>query len=120
MRQNAVKVPAALEKAGIPYAFTIGGLQNPGEFVRSVARSIKEGGLPEDAAIRALTVNAARLAGAGERLGTIEKGKIANVIVTEGSLFENGRIRHVFVAGWPVDLDVPAPGGRGGRGTQAR
>jgi imidazolonepropionase-like amidohydrolase len=120
MRQNAVKVPAALEKAGIPYAFTSGGLQNPGEFVRSVARSIKEGGLPEDAAIRALTVNAARLAGAGERLGTIEKGKIANVIVTEGSLFENGRIRHVFVAGWPVDLDVPAPGGRGGRGTQAR
>ena len=120
MRQNAAKVPAALEKAGIPYAFTIGGLQNPGDFVRNVARTVREGGLPEDAAIKALTVNAAKLAGAGDRLGSIEKGKMANVIVTDGSLFETPRIRHVFVAGWPVDLDFPVqtPGGRGGRGSQ--
>jgi imidazolonepropionase-like amidohydrolase len=120
MRQNAAKVPAALEKAGIPYAFTIGGLQNPGDFVRNVGRTVREGGLPEDAAIKALTVNAAKLAGAGDRLGTIEKGKMANVIVTDGSLFDTPRVRHVFVAGWPVDLDFPAqtPGGRGGRGSQ--
>jgi imidazolonepropionase-like amidohydrolase len=118
MRQNAAKVPAALEKAGIPFAFTIGGLQNPADFVRNVGRSVKEGGLSEDAAIRALTVNAAKLAGAGDRLGTIEKGKMANVVVTEGNLLESPRIRHVFVAGWPIDLDVPVQGlpGRGGRG----
>jgi imidazolonepropionase-like amidohydrolase len=120
MRQNAAKVPAALEKAGIPYAFTVGGLQNPSDFVRNVARTVRDGGLPEDAAIKALTANAAKLAGVGDRLGTIEKGKMANVIVTEGSLFDSGRIRHVFVAGWPVDLEFPAqtPGGRGGRGSQ--
>jgi imidazolonepropionase-like amidohydrolase len=119
MRQNAAKVPAALEKAGIQFAFTIGGLQNPAEFVRSVGRTVKEGGLAEDAAIKALTVNAARLAGAGDRLGTIEKGKMANVIVTEGNLLDSPKIRHVFVAGWPVDLDFPVPGlpGRGGRGS---
>jgi imidazolonepropionase-like amidohydrolase len=116
MRQNAAKVPAALEKAGIPFAFTTGGLQNPSDFVRNVGRTVREGGLPEDAAVKALTVNAAKLAGAADRLGTIEKGKMANVIVTEGSLFDTGRIRHVFVAGWPVDLEFPAqtPGGRGG------
>ena len=115
MRQNAAKVPAALEKAGIPFAFTIGGLQSPAEFVRSVARSVKEGGLAEDSALKALTVNAARLAGAGDRLGTIEKGKMANVIVTDGNLFETSRIRHVFVAGWPVDIEAAAqaPAGRG-------
>ena len=120
MRQNATRVAAALEKAGIPFAFTATGLQNPGEFVRAVARTIKDGGLSEDSALKALTVNAAKLAGAGERLGTVEKGKMANVIVTDGNLFENGRIRHVFVAGWPVDLDFPNQGGagRGGRGTQ--
>jgi imidazolonepropionase-like amidohydrolase len=120
MRQNAAKVPAALEKAGIPYAFTIGGLQNPGDFVRNVARTVREGGLPEDAAIKALTVNAAKLAGAGDRLGTIEKGRMANVIVTDGALFDTPRIRHVFVGGWPVDLEFPVqtPGGRGGRGSQ--
>jgi len=118
MRQNAAKVPAALEKAGIPFAFTVGGLQNPADFVRNVARTVKEGGLSEDAAVKALTVNAAKLAGAGDRLGTIEKGKMANVVVTEGNLLESPRIRHVFVAGWPIDLDVPVQGlpGRGGRG----
>jgi len=117
MRQNAAKVPAALEKAGIPYAFTIGGLQNPADFARNVARMVKDGGLPEDAAIKGLTANAAKLAGAGDRLGTIEKGKMANVIVTEGNLLDSPKIRHVFVAGWPIDLDVPVPGlpGRGGR-----
>lgn len=118
MRQNAPKVPAALERAGVPFAFTQTGLQNPADFLRGVARTVKEGGLAEDAALRALTANAAKLAGAGERLGTIEKGRIANLIVTEGALFDTPRIRHVFVAGWPVDLDVPAPAatGRGGRG----
>ena len=106
MRQNAAKVPAALEKAGIPFAFTVGGLQSPAEFVRSVARTVKEGGLAEDSALKALTINAARLAGAAERLGTIEKGKMANVIVTDGNLFDASRIRHVFVAGWPVDIEA--------------
>jgi len=119
MRQNAIKIPAALEKAGIPYAFTMGGAQNPGDFVRSVARTVREGGLTEEAALKALTVNAAKLAGAGDRLGTLERGKIANVIVADGSLLDSPRIRHVFVAGWPVDLEFPTPGqtGRGGRGS---
>jgi imidazolonepropionase-like amidohydrolase len=118
MRQAAAKVPAALEKASIPFAFTAGGLQNPSDFVRNVARMVKEGGLAEDTALKALTVNAAKFAGAGDRLGTLEKGRMANVIVTEGNLFDTPRIRHVFVAGWPVDIDLPAqnPGGRGGRG----
>ena len=118
MRQAAAKVPAALEKAGIPFAFTAAGLQNPADFVRNVARTVKEGGLAEDAALKALTVNAAKLAGAGDRLGTLEKGRMANVIVTEGNLFDTPRIRYVFVAGWPVDIDLPAQnqGGRGARG----
>ena len=91
----------------------------PADFVRGVGRTVREGGLAEDAALKALTINAAKLAGAGDRLGSIEKGKMANVIVTEGSLFDSPRIRHVFVAGWPLDLDIPAQGtGRGGRGSQ--
>jgi imidazolonepropionase-like amidohydrolase len=118
MRQSAVRVAAALEKAGIPFAFTAGGQQNPVEFLRSVGRTVKEGGLSEDSALKALSVNGARLAGAGDRLGTIEKGKIANVVVTEGGLLDSPRIHHVFVAGWPVDLEFPTQGqGRGGRGS---
>ena len=119
MQQNAPKVAAALERAGIPYAFSSEGLQAPADFVRGVARSVREGGLTADQALRALTVNAAKMAGASDRVGTLAKGKIANVIVVEGDLFgDQARIRRVFVDGRPVNIDVPPPqpaqGGRRG------
>ena len=118
MQQNAPKVPAALEKAGIPYAFASEGLQSPADFVRGVARAVREGGLTADQALRALTVNAAKIAGASDRVGTLAKGKIANVVVVEGDLFsDQGRVRRVFVDGRPVNIDVPAaPAGGGRRG----
>ena len=116
-RANAPKVPGALAKAGVSFAFETGGLAQPRDFVRNAARAVTEG-LPADAALRALTLEAARIAGAADRVGSLEKGKIANVIVTSGDLFaEATRIRHVFVDGRPVNLDAgDAPGGRGGRG----
>lgn len=109
-RANAPRVPLALEKAGVMFAFGSGGLQDPRDVVRHAARAVSAG-LPADAAVRALTLNAARIAGAGDRLGSIERGKIANLIVTEGELFdEKMTIRHVFVDGRPVPLeDLSAP-----------
>ena len=68
-------------------------------------------GLSPDAAVRALTINAARIAGAADRLGSLEKGKIANVIVTDGDLFEDRtRVVHVFVDGRKVEPEPAAPG----------
>lgn len=116
MQQNAARVPAALEKAGVPYAFSSEGAQAASDFVRGVARAVREGGLTPDQALRALTVNAAKIAGASDRLGTLAKGKIANVIVVEGDLFSDAaRVRRVFVDGRPVNIDVPAPVPMGGR-----
>jgi imidazolonepropionase-like amidohydrolase len=114
---NAPKVPAALAAAKIPVAFTSGGTA-PADFIRNVGRAIKEGGLSPDAALRALTIDAARLAGASDRTGSIEKGKVANIVVTEGDLFDGGRVRHVFIDGRPVEITAapPAPGGGRGRG----
>lgn len=116
-RANAPKVPAALAKAGVSFAFETGGLAQPRDFVRNAARAITEG-LPADAALKALTIDAARIAGAADRVGSLEKGKIANVIVTSGDLFaEATRIRYVFVDGRMVNLESgDAPAGRGGRG----
>jgi imidazolonepropionase-like amidohydrolase len=120
MQQNAAKVPAALEKAGIPYAFASEGLTAPADFLRGVSRAVRDGGLTPDQALRALTVNAAKIAGASDRVGTLAKGKIANAIVVEGDLFaDQPHIRRVFVDGRPVSIDVPsaqAPAGgrRGG------
>jgi imidazolonepropionase-like amidohydrolase len=119
---DAPKVPAMLDKAGVVFAFTSEGLQSPGDLVRNVAHLIRDGGLPAEAALRGLTANAARLAGVGDRLGTIEKGRIANLIVTDGDLFaEQTHIKQVFVDGRPIDMEAPAapaaPTGRG-RGGQ--
>jgi imidazolonepropionase-like amidohydrolase len=115
-RAQASKTPAALDKNGILFAFSSEGIQQPRDFVRNAARAVKDG-LPADAAVRALTINAAKIAGAGERLGSIEKGKIANVIVTDGDLFEDRtRIVHIFVDGRKVDPEAPAPTGGRGRG----
>lgn len=118
-RAHAPKVPLALDKAGIPFAFASSGLREPRDFLRNAARVVKDG-LSPDAALRALTISAARIAGAGDRIGSIERGKIANVIVTDGDLFdEKTRIRHVFVDGRAVTIEEPQPeqrrGGRAGR-----
>jgi imidazolonepropionase-like amidohydrolase len=115
-RADAPKVPQALAKAGVPFAFESGGLAEPKDFVRNAAKAVKAG-LTEDAAIRALTVGAATIAGVGSRLGSIEKGKTANLIVTDGDLFdEKTTVKRVFVEGRSVSLDVPPPPAGRGRG----
>ena len=59
-----------------------------------------QNGLSRDEAIKALTLQAATIAGAADRVGSLEVGKIANVLVTEGDLFdEKMTIKHVFVEG---------------------
>jgi imidazolonepropionase-like amidohydrolase len=121
LRAHAPKTAAGLATAGVPFGFSGAGLASPADFVRNVARAVREG-LPEDAALRALTLDAARIAGAADRVGSLEKGKIANVIVTSGDLFsDSARIRHVFVDGRIVNIDAAdAPAGRGGRGRGGR
>jgi len=117
-RAEAPKGPGALAKAGVAFAFASAGLADPKDFVKNAGKAVAAG-LPEDAAVRALTINAATIAGAGNRLGSIEKGKAANLVVTDGSLFaEKTTIKRVFVEGRPVALEASAaPAGRGrGRG----
>lgn len=106
-RANAPKTPAALNKAGITFAFESGGLSDPKDFIKNAAKTVQNG-LPRDAALKALTINAATIAGVADRVGSIEAGKIANLLITEGDLFdEKMTIKHVFVDGRPVRLDLP-------------
>ena len=69
-RAQAPRVPAALAKAGITFAFSSDGLREPNELVRNVARAVKDG-LAPDAALRALTIDAAKIAGVSDRLGSL-------------------------------------------------
>jgi imidazolonepropionase-like amidohydrolase len=103
-RANAPKGPALLDKAGVLFAFESGGLSDPKDFLKNAQKTVTNG-LSKEAALRALTLNAATLAGAGDRLGSLDRGKIANVIVTEGDLFdEKTAIKYVFVNGREVKL----------------
>lgn len=57
-------------------------------------------GLPADEALKAITVNPAEMFGVGEQLGTIEQGKIANLIVTNGDPLEfTTEVRYLFING---------------------
>jgi imidazolonepropionase-like amidohydrolase len=115
-RAEAPRIPSALAKAGLTFAFSSSGVREPRDFVRNAARAVREG-LPADAAVRALTIDAARIAGAADRLGSLEKGKIANIVVVEGDLFdEKMRVRHVFVDGRSVTVEEPPAQGRGRSG----
>ena len=99
------KAPAALDKAGVLFAFESAGLSDPKDFLKNAQKTVANG-LSKDAALKALTLNAATLAGAADRLGSLDRGKIANLVVTEGDLFdEKTAIKHVFVNGRPVKLN---------------
>jgi len=104
-RANAPKTAAALESAGVLFAFSSNALKEPRDFVKNVGRAVKAG-LSPDAAVRALTINAAKIAGVSDRLGSIEKGKAANIIIASGDLFdEKTTITRVFIEGRPIAID---------------
>ncbi len=97
---NAAPANAArLQAAGIAFALTSNGLEKRADFRRHVRRAI-EAGLPEAAALAAVTTVPARLLGLEAHLGSIETGKIANFTVTDGDLFaEKTRVLEVWVDG---------------------
>jgi len=98
-RDKAPSSPAALAKAGVKFAFYSGGITAPKDILKAAKKSI-DAGLAPDAALRAMTLSAAEIYGVDDRLGSVEKGKIANLVVTDGDLFdEKTKIKMVFVDG---------------------
>jgi len=108
---------AALNRVGVRVALASGGSLRGAEVVVNVRKAIAAG-LPRDAALEALTIRPAEIAGAAEQLGSIEVGKIANLVVADGEpLGDSARVRAVFVDGIRYEVTPPATAGRGaGRG----
>lgn len=77
---------AMLTAANIPFVLTSAGLRNRTEFLANVRKAI-EYGLTEQQALEALTTRPARLIKADDLLGTLAVGKVANFLITSGSLF---------------------------------
>ncbi len=98
-RRIAPTTPAALAEAQVPFAFYSGGLATTSEVFESV-RAATDNGLSNEDALAALTSSAAAILGVSDRLGTIEKGKIANlVLATDWPWAEGAEVRAVFVDG---------------------
>jgi imidazolonepropionase-like amidohydrolase len=103
-RAAARKAAAALAAAGVTFGFGSAGLRDVKDFVTNVRTAVAQG-LSADAAVRALTLDAASLSGTSSRLGSIEKGKRANLVVTDGDLIGGTpKTKHLFVGGRRVAI----------------
>ena len=109
-RVEAPANAAALNRAGVRFAFQSGDTANPKDFIRNVGKAV-EAGLDKDAALRALTINAAEILGVADRMGSVEKNKTANLIVTTGDIFDPAtKIKLVFIDGRKFEITEPAKG----------
>lgn len=113
-RVDAPKTAGRLASAGVRFAFQSGQITAMTDFLTNAARTV-ENGLQRDEALRALTIYPAELFGVADRLGTIEPGKIANLTITRGDLFDrNRRVAYIFIDGRPVDLKAVTTATAGG------
>jgi imidazolonepropionase-like amidohydrolase len=98
-RDRAPSTPATFAKAGVKFAFYSEGLPGPPDIMKNARKAIAAG-VASDAALRAFTLDAAEILGVGELLGSIQPGKIANLVVTDGDIFnEKTKVKLVFVDG---------------------
>jgi hypothetical protein len=107
MRDKAPSTPGVLAKAGVKFAFYSDGIANPNDVTKAVKKAIDAGLAPADA-VRAMTLSAAEIYNAADRLGSIDKGKIANLVVTDGDLFQDRtKVKYVFVDGMKYEPQSP-------------
>jgi imidazolonepropionase-like amidohydrolase len=103
--EEAEKNPAALHRAGVAFALVSG---HAPDFLAGVRKAV-ERGLPRDTALRAITLSAAETLGVSDRLGSLEAGKIANVVAWTGEpLAAETKPKLVFVDGELFEPDPEA------------
>ena len=94
-----------LQKTGVKFAFGSFGAQFARNLPYEAGQSIAFG-LPYDEGLKAVTLNAAEILGVSDRLGSIDAGKIANLIVTDGDPLDiRTQVKMMFVKGQSVDLE---------------
>jgi len=92
--------PAALAKMGIPFAITTSDLKKPQKAFWANLRKAVAYGLSEADALEALTLEPARMLGVESKLGSLGKGKAANMVIASGNLFgRQGKIYETVIGG---------------------
>jgi imidazolonepropionase-like amidohydrolase len=102
---KALKQAAQLEKAGILFGFSTADAKAAD--VQKNLKAMLDNGLSKKAALAALTTNPAAILGVSGMVGTLEKGKLANLVLTTDTLFkEEAQIKHVIADGYVFDYEV--------------
>ncbi|MCL6564950.1 MAG: amidohydrolase family protein [Acidobacteriia bacterium] len=97
--------PGELHAAGVKIAFATFNSSDSRTLPYEAAQAVPFG-LPWEEALKAITIYPAQMFGLDDRLGTIEVGKIANLVVTDGDPLEiTTQFRYVFIQGRPVSTD---------------
>jgi imidazolonepropionase-like amidohydrolase len=100
------QAPGVLARAGVRFAFSSGGFEFARNLPFQAGRAVGWG-LQPDAAVRALTLDAARILGVDREVGSIEAGKLANLVVVRGDPLDvRSKIQHVVIAGRDVSLET--------------
>lgn len=89
---------AMLSKRGVQFAFTHAGLKKSSEYWGAVKKAVKNG-LSKEEALKAMTLNPARMLKAESQLGSLKQGRFANLIIADGDIFEDGEILETWVKG---------------------
>jgi Amidohydrolase family len=117
-RQLAPTTPSVLAKNGVSFAL-VSGPAKTAEFIPGIRKAI-ENGLSDDDALRAVTISPARIFGVDRQLGTLEKGKIANVVITDKPIFsKDAKVKRVFIDGREAKLPTEEEKAKRGAGEAA-
>ncbi len=100
------KTPAALQKAGVLFAITDDDGQTRGRNLMFNAGTAAAYGLTREEALAAITLNAARILGVADKTGSIETGKDANIVISEGDILDmrTSIIIKAYIQGRDIDL----------------
>ena len=103
---RAFTVPKTLQDAGVNYALSLDGYWDTRNLVFAAGQAISFGLTPEQA-LRSVTINAAQIAGVADKIGSIEVGKAASLVVSEGDIFDylGHKVTHLWIDGREVDLN---------------
>lgn len=101
------KTPATLQKAGVLFSLTDQDQQTTGRNLVFNAGTAASYGLTKEEALQSITLNAAKILGIADKTGSIEVGKDANIIISEGDILD---MRHsvvikAFIQGRDINLD---------------
>lgn len=95
-----------LQKAGVPFTIAIDGFWQQRNLPFQ-AGTLAAYGLSREEALMAITLQAARILGIDKQTGSIEAGKDANIVVSEGDILDmkSSKVTHAFIQGRQINLD---------------